>query len=202
MISRENEHWRRHFWLALGLILVTTAALAQEIEYQVDPLQSSVNFTLADVLHTVHGTFKVKHGEIQLGPGGKLSGEIVVDATSGSTGNGMRDRKMHREVLESSRYPEISFRPERVDGSVEGAGQKTVTVHGTFNIHGTDCEISAPAALNLAGDHWTANIHFTVPYAKWGMRNPSTLFLKVSDSVEIDLTASGNVVQNTAISNQ
>jgi hypothetical protein len=52
------------------------------------------------------------------------------------------------------------------------------------------------------GDHWTANVHFTVPYAKWGMKNPSTLFLKVNDTVEIDLSAAGSVTTSTAISNQ
>ena len=35
-------------------------------------------------------------------------------------------------------------------------------------------------------------MHFTVPYQKWGMKNPSTLFLRVSDTVEIDLVGSGN----------
>lgn len=203
MISRDNEQRRRHSsWLALCLVLATTAVLAQDTEYQVDPMQSSVKFTLADVLHTVHGTFKVNHGAMRLGPGGKLSGEIVVDAASGNSGNGMRDRKMHREVLESSRYPEIRFRPERVDGAVEGAGQETVTVHGIFNIHGSDREITVPATLSVTGGRWTANVHFTVPYGKWGMKNPSTLFLRVSDSVEIDLTVAGNVVRTAAVSTQ
>jgi len=45
-------------------------------------------------------------------------------------------------------------------------------------------------------------VHFTVPYQKWGMKNPSTLFLKVSDTVEIDLSAAGSVTTNTAISAQ
>jgi hypothetical protein len=31
-----------------------------------------------------------------------------------------------------------------------------------------------------------------VPYTKWGMKNPSTLFLRVNESVEINLTAAGD----------
>ena len=50
-----------------------------------------------------------------------------------------------------------------------------------------------PAEVEMSADHWTAAVHFTVPYAKWGMKNPSTLFLKVNDSVEIDLVAAGSV---------
>ena len=183
-------------------ITVAGFAAAQEAAFQIDPAQSTVKFTVGDVLHTVHGTFKVKHGALQLETGGKMSGEIVVDAGSGDSGSGMRDRKMNQEVLETARYPEISFRPDRVDGSVADSGKASVTVHGIFGIHGMNREIMVPASLETTGDHWTAFVHFTVPYEKWGMKNPSTLFLKVNDAVEIDLAAAGSVVRNTAASSQ
>jgi len=32
-----------------------------------------------------------------------------------------------------------------------------------------------------------------VPYAKWGMKNPSILFLRVGDSVDIQLHAAGSL---------
>jgi len=189
--------------LGLGVVvLLIISAAAQEQTFQIDPAQSTVKFTLGDVLHTVHGSFALKHGELQVQPTGKLSGEIVVDATSGNSGSGMRDRKMNKEVLESARYPEIDFRPDRFDGEVAPQGKSSVMVHGMFSIHGTAREITVPAQVEKDGDHWTANVHFTVPYAKWGMKNPSTLFLKVNDTVEIDLSAAGSVTTSTAISNQ
>jgi len=121
----------------------------------------------------------------------------VVDAKSGESGSGMRDRKMHKEVLESERYPEISFRPDRVEGQLASQGKSSVKVHGMFRIHGVDQEITVPAEVEMNADHWVATVHFTVPYQKWGMKNPSTLFLRVNDSVEIDLTAAGSVVQSS-----
>jgi len=121
-----------------------------------------------------------------------------VDAKSGETGNGMRDRKMHQDVLESDRYPEISFRPDRVEGAVASSGKSPVKVHGMFGIHGVDREITVPAEVEMSSESWTATVHFTVPYAKWGMKNPSTFFLRVSDSVEIDLVAAGSVIQHSA----
>lgn len=189
--------------LGLGVVvLLIISAAAQEQTFQIDPAQSTVKFTLGDVLHTVHGSFALKHGELQVQPTGKLSGEIVVDAASGNSGSGMRDRKMNKEVLESARYPEIDFRPDRFDGEVAAQGKSSVMVHGMFSIHGTTREVTVPAQVERDGDHWTANVHFTVPYAKWGMKNPSTLFLKVNDTVEIDLSAAGSVTTSTAISNQ
>jgi polyisoprenoid-binding protein YceI len=188
---------------SLSLVVLTSAGeAAAQSAFELDAAQSSVKFTLGDVLHTVHGTFKVKHGEMQIDPAGKMSGEIVVDAGSGNSGSGMRDRKMNKEVLESARYPEIAFRPDRFDGNLPERGKSSVMVHGMFNIHGTDREITVPAQIETAGDHWTATVHFTVPYEKWGMKNPSTLFLKVNDSVEIDLAATGSLVRNTARSTQ
>ena len=107
----------------------------------------------------------------------------------------MRDRKMHREVLESDRYPEIVFRPDRVEGTVSLSGKSSVRVHGIFTIHGADHELTVPAEVEMSPDHWTATLHFAVPYEKWGMKNPSTLFLRVSESVDIDLTAAGSVTR-------
>lgn len=189
------NRWRSRSGV-LTLLLVAAAAAAQPKALQLDPAQTSVKFTLGDVLHTVHGNFKLKSGSLELdSTTGKLTGEIVVDAKSGESGSGMRDRKMHREVLESETYPEISFRPDRLEGE-PSAGKSSVKVHGMFRIHGVDREITVPAEVEMSADHWSAAVHFSVPYAKWGMKNPSTLFLRVSDSVEIDLATGGSVTQH------
>jgi polyisoprenoid-binding protein YceI len=185
----------RQFSPLFAAVLAAAAcsvAVAQDVAFRLDPARSTVNFTLGDVLHTVRGTFRLTEGSLSLDPAsGKLKGEIVVDAKSGNSGSGMRDRKMEREVLESERYPEISFRPDRIEGSVLLPGKSSVRVHGMFSVHGTDHELTVPAEVETTPDHWTATLHFTVPYAKWGMKNPSTLFLRVSESVEIDLVAAG-----------
>lgn len=174
------------------LALPPIKAAAQDSTFHLDPQRTTINFTLGDVLHTVHGTFHLKEGTLRLAAAsGKLTGEVVVDARSGESGNGMRDRKMHKEVLESDRYPEITFRPDRVDGEVTTQGKSSVRVHGIFTIHGSDHELTVPAEVQMAPGYWTATLHFAVPYAQWGMKNPSTMFLRVSESVDIDLTASG-----------
>jgi polyisoprenoid-binding protein YceI len=184
--------------LSLSLASPATLPAAAQTTFQLDPAQTSVKFTLGDVLHAVHGTFNLDHGSLQFEPSsGKLSGEIVVDAKSGASGSGMRDRKMHKEVLESAKYPEISFRPDRIEGTVSGQGKSSVKVHGMFRIHGIDREIDVPAEVEIFPDRWTATVHFTVPYAKWGMKNPSTLFLRVDDSVQIDLALAGSVSHGT-----
>ena len=169
-------------------------ASAQEFVLRCDPAQTAANFTLGDMLHTVKGTFDLKRGELHFDPAsGKLTGEIVFDAPTGRSGNQSRDRKMHKDVLESARYPEIAFRPNRVDGKVAATDTSTVQVHGMFGIHGSEHDITVPVEVKLDADHWSASAHFPVPYAKWGMKNPSVLFLRVGDSVDIDLQAAGSL---------
>ena len=56
----------------------------------------------------------------------------------------------------------------------------------------SDHELTVPAEVEMSSDHWTATLHFAVPYAKWGMKNPSNLFLRVSESVDIDRDRRGN----------
>jgi len=170
----------------------------REIVLEIDPAQSKVHWTLGSSLHTVHGSFAFKKGTLQLDTStGKASGEIVVDATSGNSGNDSRDKKMHREVLESGRYAEVIFRPERVEGKITPQGIFTVQVNGFFVLHGREHELTVPVQAELAGDHWTGSAKFNVPFIDWGLKNPGNFFLKVNHAVEIDLELKGSL-QNAA----
>ena len=193
-IARRGEMTAAICLLWAGL---ATLASAQEIVLRCDAAQTTADFTLSDTLHTVHGSFQGTRGEIHFDPAlGKVSGEIVFDATSGHSGSAGRDRKMHKDVLESERYPEISFLPDRVDGKVSPQETSTVQVHGMFGIHGAEHEITMPVVVKLEADHWTASAHFQVPYVKWGMKRPNALFLRVGDTVDIDFRAGGSLVSS------
>ena len=165
-----------------------------QLVFAIDPAQSRVHWTLGSSLHTVHGTFALKRGSLQVDPAtGKASGEIVVDATSGNSGNDGRDRKMHKEVLESEKFGEIIFRPDSVSGKLDRQGDSTLQIHGIFVLHGNEHELTVPARANLSGDHWTGNAKFSVPFIEWGLKNPSTWLLKVDHSVNLDLELKGTV---------
>lgn len=182
----------------IGLLIVAAALAAappvsHELLLQLDPARSGADITLAGNLHTVKGTFLLKRGAIHFDPAtGKASGEIVFDATSGKTGNSSRDNKMHQDVIESGRYPEIVFRPDRADGELAASGASTLQVHGMFTLHGAEHEVTFPTEVTLAGSVWTAQASFQVPYARWGMKNPSKLFLRVDDVVQVQFHASGS----------
>lgn len=120
---------------------------------------------------------------------------LVVDATSGDSGSSARDKRMHSHILESDLYREIVFRPDRVEGKVASQGGSQVHLHGMFAIHGSEHEITLPVDVEAADGLFTASTHFFIPYVKWGMKNPSTLFLRVSDKVELKIRTVARAAQ-------
>ncbi len=167
---------------------------AGELALSIDANASQVHWTLGATAHTVHGSFKISKGALRLEPDtGKASGEIFVAATSGESGNDGRDKKMHNEVLESARYPDIVFRPDHFDGKVAPTGSSTVQLHGTFALHGASHEMTVPVAANLDAGHWTGTAKFNIPYVQWGLKNPSTFILRVKQEVEVELNLQGQV---------
>lgn len=169
-------------------------APAGALIFAVDPTESAVHWTLGTTLHTVHGTFALKTGSLQFDPStGTARGEVAVDATSGKSGNEGRDRKMHKEVLESARFGEITFRPDSINGKLEMQGGSTVQVHGIFSLHGSEHELTVPAQVNLSREHWSGSAKFSIPFIEWGLKNPSSWVLKVDHSVSIDLELKGTI---------
>jgi polyisoprenoid-binding protein YceI len=179
--------------VALLALQLGAAAFAQQTALELEPARTVVHFTLKTSLHTVHGTFQLKNGKVSFDPQTrKVSGLLVVDATSGDSGNSGRDSKMHKEILESQKYREITFAPLEVEGDVPPQGDSQVRVRGTFRIHGQDHEIVIPVAIHSAGAELTLDTDFSIPYLSWGLKNPSTFILRASDTVQLSIHASGH----------
>ena len=169
------------------------ALSAQPVAIRLDSARSKIEFTLGDVLHTVHGTFKLRSGQIEIDPQSRaLGGQVVVDATSGESGSGARDSRMEKAILEADRYPEIIFTPVSGEGDFSSASA-SVTVKGWLAIHGQRHQMSIPMQVKMSDGEALATGKFVVPYVAWGMKNPSTFLLRVSEQVEIAVSAAGSV---------
>jgi len=193
-VGRAQKRILPALWLALLLLASARHARAQETVLELDPAQTQIGFTLGDVLHTVHGLFKLKQGTISFNPAtSQAGGLVVVDATSGDSGSHARDHKMHKDVLQSDQFPEITFVPQQVQGQVLPAGDFKVQVMGIFTMHGETHPLTLSVQANASGEQLTANVTFNVPYVNWGLKNPSTLFLRVNSTVGIAIQAVGSI---------
>jgi polyisoprenoid-binding protein YceI len=187
--------------LMLMGLLTAASAQAQQKTFEIDPAKTSINFTVDSTLHTVHGEFRLKSGNIQFNSAtGQAGGELVVDSASGQSGSDGRDKRMHKDILESPKYSDIIFTPQHIQGVVAANGKSQVQVDGILAMHGQSHPITMALDVQLQGGAGTAEGSFTVKYQQWGMKNPSTFILRVSDKVEIHVHATGQLT--TGSSNQ
>jgi hypothetical protein len=176
-----------------------TAESANEIVLTVDPAQSTVHYMVGSSLHAVHGTFALKRGTLRLDPAtGKAAGEIVVDAVSGQSGNDSRDKKMHKEVLESARFTDIIFRPDHVQGTIQPQGASSAQLHGVCVLHGSEHELTASVRAELMSGQWKGTATFSVPYNDWGLKNPGNFMLRVDHTVNVEVQMAGSIQTQAA----
>jgi hypothetical protein len=191
MIDRLPALQFRGALLLAGALLLPSVLRAQQ-HLLIDPTRSEVHFTLGDVLHTVHGTFRIQNGEIAFDRAtGQASGSIVVDTLSGQSGNSTRDHRMTIEELKADSYRSVTFAPARFTGTMQPAGDSLLQVYGVFTLLGTPHEIDVPMKVQINGNQLHASGSFAAPYVQWGLKDPSTLMLRVNKEVQIDLSLVG-----------
>jgi polyisoprenoid-binding protein YceI len=187
--------FRRITFFMLSAALWASLAQAQQKTFTLDPAQTKVNFTVDSTLHTVHGDFRLKRGSIQFDNAtGVASGELIVDSASGESGSDGRDKKMHKDILESPKYSDIVFTPQHVKGTVANEGKSNVEVEGILTMHGKSKPVTMPLVVQLQDGGGSVDGSFAVKYQEWGMKNPSTFILRVNDTVQIHVHAVGKII--------
>jgi polyisoprenoid-binding protein YceI len=171
----------------------SAAIPARNIEIHFDPASTQIRFKVGSMLRDVRGTFHFKGGALAIDPDSTLAqGELLVDATTGRTGNAARDKELQEDVLESKRYPSIFFHAEHLRGQIPKTdGSSDVIAEGMLNIHGADHPLQMKVHLVRVGNSLSATTHFTVPYVEWGMKNPRGSFLHLSKTAQVDVSAKG-----------
>jgi polyisoprenoid-binding protein YceI len=176
------------------LLALTPVAFGQHQTFTANPDASKVAFSLEGTGHHVEGTFHVQSGTIDFDPSTQtISGAVVVAAGSGNSGEPSRDKKMNADVLEVARFAEISFVPKSYQGTVAASGDSSIQVTGIFTLHGTPHDLTVPMQIHIDGHSLAAKTHFTIPYVKWGLKDPSIFILKVAKEVDIDLMLVGSL---------
>ncbi len=175
-------------------ITLAPVAVAQQQTFVANPDASEVKMTLKTTHEVVNGAFHLQSGSLEFDrSAAKMSGSVVVLASSGNTGNGSRDKKMNKDILEVEQHATVSFEPRSYTGAIAPSGDSAIQVSGIFTLLGTPHEITIPILLHLEGTTATAKAHFVVPYIQWGLKDPSFLFWKADKDVAIDLVLTGQL---------
>jgi polyisoprenoid-binding protein YceI len=149
-------------------VLLAPVALAQQQTFVANPDASEVKMTLKTTREVVNGTLHIQSGSLEFDrSAAKMSGSVVVLAGSGKTGNGSRDKKMNKDILEVEQHATVSFEPKFYAGAIAPSGDSSIQVTGIFTLLGTPHEITIPILVHLEGTLATAKAHFVVPYIQW-----------------------------------
>ena len=180
--------------LALA-VLISLRAIAADLVPQgkvaaleLDPAKTVITYSLDGWPHHTDGTFKLKHGLIGLDPvTGKMDGVITVDAASGNSGHSIRDDRMKSSVLETDKFPEISFAPRQVVSHGSLTKEFPVKVDGLMLLHGVQHDLTVNATVSRDGNNVTIHCDFVIPYVAWGLEDPGIMMFKVAKEVAIDI---------------
>jgi polyisoprenoid-binding protein YceI len=103
------------------------------------------------------------------------------------------ERTMNQEVLETARYPEISFESSKVSASKVGDGQYLINLVGELSLHGVTKSEPVSAQVAIVGDTLRAHGEFSLLQTAYGIKPVSiaggTLKLKDELKCSFDILA-------------
>ncbi len=96
------------------------------------------------------------------------------------------EREMQEKVLESAKYPEISYDCSRVTVNDPSNGQYSVTLHGNLTLHGVTNGLKVPARVAVTGDMLRAFGEFSLRQSDYNIKLVSAIGggLKVKDELK------------------
>src|SRR6202167_6264234 len=145
-------------------VLLAPVALAQQQTFVANPDASEVKMTLKTTHEVVNGTFHIQSGSLEFDrSAAKMSGSGVVLAGSGKTGNGSRDKKMNKDILEVEQHATLSFQPKSYTGAIAPPGDSTIQVTRILTRFGPPHEITIAILDHLEGTTPTAKADFVGP---------------------------------------
>jgi polyisoprenoid-binding protein YceI len=98
------------------------------------------------------------------------------------------EQQMHKEVLETEKYPEIIFETSRVAATKTGDGEYRADISGTLKLHGVSKSHTMTANLSVKGGTLRATGSFPLRQTDYGIKLVSALAgaLKVKNEVKFE----------------
>lgn len=184
------------FAAAAACLALCAAVPARAIEYNVDTAAANrVRFVSEAPIETFEGVTRRIDGYVawkgdSLTPGGSYEGsqvylEVELDALD--TGIGLRNRHMRENYLETDRYPYASYQGRIVAVDSAEGGALSVKSMGKLAIHGVKRDLEIACVVTPAGGGYRIQGAFEVRLPDFGIAIPSLMFLKINETVDLDL---------------
>ena len=136
----------RPFAVLLSLLGFLALPAEAEETYQIDPVHSTVSFTIRHLISRVQGRFGKFQGTILTDQANPASAKVKAEIDAGSIDTGITDRDNHlrsADFFDAAKYPKISF--ESSEATVQSP--EKVTLKGNLSMHG----VTKPVILEVTG---------------------------------------------------
>jgi len=176
---------------ALAVAFVHTASAAVET-YKIDPVHSSVGFSIRHFVSKVPGTFTKFSGTITVDRDNleKSSVDATVEVTSVNTANEKRDEHLRApDFFDTAKYGSATFKSK----SWKKTGEDTFDVTGDLTLHGVTKQVVLKTKLlgfgegmkgaKLSGWEITAVIN----KSDFGVNGPTMLGKALGDEVTLNI---------------
>lgn len=168
--------------------------------YKIDPAQSEASYTVQEtILQTVEGRTVVGKtngisGELVLDTENLVNsqlGKIRIDVEQLTSDSILRDERIRKSFLESSRYPEATFIPEKLIGlpeKLEEGQSYSFQIEGYLTVKETTAKTTWEATLSLQDDKLVGSASTTVYMSVFDVGPISIAgFLETKDEMKLSI---------------
>jgi polyisoprenoid-binding protein YceI len=177
-----------------ALVLASTVVASAATEtYRIDPVHSSVAFSIRHFVSKVPGKFNKFEGEISVDRGNleQSSAEATIDVSSIDTGNQKRDNHLRSaDFFEAAKYPTMKFKSK----SWKKTGENTFDIRGDLTLKDVTKEVvlkvtslgfgPGMGGAQLSG--WEATT--TIDKKDFNVKDPAMLDAALGDDVTITIS--------------
>ncbi|MBI3698248.1 MAG: YceI family protein [Acidobacteria bacterium] len=183
----------------LALLLCSLPVWGETFLIQAEGGRNSIQVHSRTQLDSFVSHTQTLSGRIELdpaSPGPDLAGHAEVALESLDTGIPRRNRHMKEKVLETDRYPSVSFTLTGVrkplPASLPDGRPVEVTVSGRLRLHGVEKQIEAPLQViyHQARHELAITGRFSLLLSTYGIKAPRFLLLKVADEQQVSFSLS------------
>jgi polyisoprenoid-binding protein YceI len=165
--------------------------------YKIDPAQSEAHYEVSETffqgnrLNLAIGRTKGIAGEVLVdftNPANSQIGTIVIDVSQLTSDEGRRDNFIRNNALQSSQYPQVTFKPTKIEGipaSVKPGDQLTLKVTGDLTVKQTTKPVTFDVTLTANQDKVTGTGSAEIMLSDFGAGPIQIAMLQTEDKAKL-----------------
>lgn len=176
--------------ILISLTLILTSSAFAKVEFQVDKSKKNLVKFISDApVEDFEGVTSSIDGYM-LGEVGNLIGTDLyfeVDLNTVDTDNGLRDRHMRENYLQTDKYPLTTYEGKIYESKKIDDKLYKVKAKGKFQVHGVTKEKTIDADIYVYDNIYHIKTQFVVSLTDHKIETPSIMLVKLSPDMDLRL---------------